>query len=163
MGFSAIRTVNHLQGLLLPEVESLLHSYSRCHRTPSLRKITANHHAFTTHPLPAPHPLSWPLYAFMLQSVLCTLCSLNFFGEQHFPGPGSSHATGIAFPWSWYILRCLFPLWKRMNSSHSNYFKQQDQESLPHVQWSSYMLSSKRVTLRNRLPVSSVVGLNPPH
>ena len=79
---------------------------------PYLRKITASHHAFTAHPLPVPHLLSWPP-SVHASHVFCTLWSLNFFGEWHFPGPGSSHAMGIASPCSWSILKRLFPLRKR--------------------------------------------------
>ena len=61
---------------------------------PYLRKITASHHAFTAHPLLVPHLLSWPSVHAL--HVFCTLRSLNFFGEWHFPGPGSSLAPCLS-------------------------------------------------------------------
>ena len=61
---------------------------------PYLRKITASHHAFTAHPLLVPHLLSWPSVHTL--HVFCTLRPLNFFGEWHFPGPGSSLAPCLS-------------------------------------------------------------------
>ena len=101
-------------------------------------------------PIPFLHPIPFHgLYAFMLHSILCTLCSLNFFEEQRFPGPCSSHAKSIAFPSSWQILECLFPLWKRKNSSHPKSFEQQGKESPAHPLWSSHMLFPEWITLWN--------------
>lgn len=156
-GLFSIRTVNHLQKA--PSPRSGVFALFMC---PSLQYALASWQLWPitmlSPSIPFLHPIPFlGLCAFMLHSIFCKLCSLYF---------GNSISQGLAPVKPWVLpfhdqeklSKCPFPLWKRKNGSHSNFFQEQYQETPPHPHWSGYILSSECVTLWNCLPVSGAVG-----